>query len=88
MSFASATRVANGGHPVPEDVIRRRVAASQDNLPAAIAIADHVKVHDNSGPAPRHVLTVAHGTIVFEAASLPGWLRSRMPEIRDIHRNR
>ena len=48
-------RVANGGHHIPEDTIRRRVTASQDNLPAALVIADYSKVYDNSGPALAHL---------------------------------
>ena len=73
-----------GGHRIPEDVIRRRAMASQDNLPAAIQIADRTKIHDNTGPRPRHLLTVEHGRIVFEAASVPDWLASRMPRIRSV----
>jgi predicted ABC-type ATPase len=78
-----AARVANGGHHIPEDVIRRRVTASQDNLPAALALADHGKVFDNSGPLPRHLLTVAHRRVLFEAPSSPEWLGSRMAAIQD-----
>ncbi|MSP03317.1 MAG: hypothetical protein EXR07_20080 [Acetobacteraceae bacterium] len=77
-----AARVANGGHHIPEDVIRRRVAASQDNLAAALVIADHATVYDNSGSTPQHLLTVTRRRVLFEATPLPDWLQTRMPGIR------
>jgi predicted ABC-type ATPase len=79
-----AARVANGGHHIPSDTIVRRVAASQENLPAALTIADYGKVFDNSGPELTHLLTVEHGRILFEAPALPQWLARRMPSIRQV----
>lgn len=81
-----AARAANGGHHIPEDVIRRRVGASHDNLAAALALSDHGKVFDNSGPLPRHLLTVAHGRVLFQASYPPAWLESRMAAIQDVSR--
>lgn len=81
-----AARVANGGHFIPAEVIRHRVTASQDNLAAALAIADHGKVHDNSGLTPTLLLTVERGRIVFEATESPDWLRVRLPRIRETLR--
>jgi len=81
-----AARVANGGHHIPSDTIIRRVAASQENLPAALTIADYSKVFDNSGPELTHLLTVEHGCILLEAAALPQWLALRMPSIRQALR--
>ena len=77
-----AARVANGGHDIPEAVIRRRVAASQDNLPAALAIAHFAKVHDNSNREIEKLLEVAHHRIVFEVPDPPEWLATRLAAIR------
>lgn len=43
-----AGRVANGGHAVEPDAIRRRYAATMDLLPAAFEHADQATVLDNS----------------------------------------
>ncbi|MDP3652904.1 MAG: zeta toxin family protein [Rhodoferax sp.] len=47
-----AQRVAQGGHNIPEDVIRRRFAAGQANLARYCALVDDWDVYDNSGPVP------------------------------------
>ena len=47
------TRVATGGHDVPEQDIFRRFARSLENLPKAIAISDRVRILDNVGRAHR-----------------------------------
>lgn len=43
------TRVATGGHDVPEPDICRRFARSLENLPKAIALCDRVRIFDNRG---------------------------------------
>ncbi len=43
-----SNRVLRGGHPVPSDRIVARYQRCLDNLPAAIAAADHVEIFDNS----------------------------------------
>ncbi len=48
-----AQRVAQGGHDIPEDVIRRRFASGQANLARYCALVDDWDVYDNSGPKPR-----------------------------------
>ena len=46
-------RVAQGGHDVPEDVIRRRFAAGLANFRRDSApLVDCWKLYDNSGPRP------------------------------------
>lgn len=47
-----AQRVAQGGHNIPEDVIRRRFAAGQANLARYCALVDDWDVYDNSGLVP------------------------------------
>lgn len=45
-------RVRQGGHNIPEAVIRRRFASGQANLARYCALVDVWDVYDNSGPAP------------------------------------
>ena len=48
-----AERVRQGGHPVPEDVVRRRFDAGLRNLyEHCIGTVDEWRVLDNSGPVP------------------------------------
>ena len=48
-----ALRVSQGGHDVPEDVIRRRFASGQDNFQRQYKLAvDEWALYDNVGPTP------------------------------------
>ncbi len=47
-----AQRVRQGGHNIPEAVIRRRFASGQANLARYCALVDVWDVYDNSGPTP------------------------------------
>ena len=47
-----AQRVAQGGHNIPEEIIRRRFAAGQANLARYCALVDEWDIYDNSGPMP------------------------------------
>jgi predicted ABC-type ATPase len=47
-----AQRVAQGGHDIPEDVIRRRFASGQANLARYCALVDDWDMYDNSGLKP------------------------------------
>jgi predicted ABC-type ATPase len=51
-----ARRVAEGGHNVPEDVVRRRFERSLANLPAYLVACDLWRVYEASGPSPAIVL--------------------------------
>ena len=53
-----AARVTQGGHYVPDDVVRRRFYAGISNLPLYIAIVDQWAVYDNKGVRP---LLIASG---------------------------
>lgn len=49
-----ATRVQQGGHSIPPDVVRRRFAAGLRNFQQAYRDrVDYWKWYDNSGPTPR-----------------------------------
>jgi predicted ABC-type ATPase len=47
-----ARRVAEGGHDVAEEIVRRRFARSHANLPAYAAEADLWRIYEASGPKP------------------------------------
>jgi len=47
-----AQRVRQGGHDIPEDVIRRRFTAGQANLARYCDLVDDWDIFDNSGPTP------------------------------------
>lgn len=74
-------RAVQGGHWIDPETIRRRVAGSLDNLPAAIVIADRAVLLDNSGSSHRQVLEIERGRVLFEAPDPPRWLVGQMPRI-------
>ena len=47
-----AMRVAQGGHDIPEHVIRRRYEAGLRNLERYKSLVDHWQVFDNAGESP------------------------------------
>jgi predicted ABC-type ATPase len=47
-----ARRVAEGGHDVPADIVRRRFVRSSANLPGYLALSDLWRIYEASGPAP------------------------------------
>lgn len=49
------TRVANGGHAVPDDKVRARYWRSLEQLPWFLGEADQALIYDNSGAVPRLV---------------------------------
>ena len=51
-----AQRVKQGGHHIPDQVIRRRFASGQANFPRYCALVDDWDIYDNSGPSPVLIL--------------------------------
>lgn len=74
-------RAVQGGHWIDPDTIRRRVAGSLDNLPAAIAIADRAVLLDNTGSSHRQVLEIERGRVLSEVPDPPPWLAGQIPRI-------
>ena len=70
------SRVAHGGHNVPETDVRRRFQRSLSNLPRAIALADKVIFHDNS----RSDYPFREFVILSKEE---WWIASRVPEWTD-----
>ena len=69
-------RVAEGGHDVPDEDVRRRYARSLSNLRQVLALVDQAIVYDNSGAEPRFLLEFRSGVIARKADELPSWALS------------
>ena len=69
------TRVAKGGHFVPDADVRRRFARSVANAVRALQLADVAEFYDNSGGGHRLVLIANAGVVVWQAEHLPGWVK-------------
>lgn len=76
-----AQRVAQGGHNVPEEDIRRRYTRSLANLPIAIELADRATILDNSTVAGHQpIAIVENGRVVEQVRELPEWIKTLLPE--------
>ncbi len=75
-------RVAQGGHNVPDDDVRRRYARSLSNLKQVVNIVNETIIYDNSGPEPRLILEIRSGSIVSNASGLPPWARNLLESVR------
>ncbi|WP_026735880.1 AAA family ATPase [Fischerella sp. PCC 9605] len=74
-----ATRVAQGGHNVPEEDIRRRYTRSLSNLSIAIQQADQILIFDNSTlQGYQQVLTIENGKVTQKVRELPEWLKTSL----------
>lgn len=79
------SRVLEGGHDIPEALIRERYDRSRENLVALLPRLDLLRVYDNSMNArpggrakPRLVLEFREGRVVnrSELASTPSWAKA------------
>ncbi len=70
-----ATRVAAGGHMIPEDRIRARYTSSFDNLVRLLREVETATLFDNSDQ-PRRVATIRAGRLVEVADDVPDWAKS------------
>ncbi len=66
------TRVAKGGHDVPEAKIRERYVRSLEQLPWFLEQADQAWIFDNSGPKPRLTGQKQDGVVALDTDALPG----------------
>jgi len=78
------SRVAHGGHDIPEEKIRERWNRSRENLIRLLPLIDHLRVYDNSAeadpaagqkPKPVLLLEMQHGKITAPAdlSGAPDW---------------
>ncbi len=72
------SRVAKGGHPVPEEKVVSRYTRSLENLAGAIRQSDRAYLYDNSGAEAVLVAEVADGrTFSFpNGRDVPWWVRT------------
>lgn len=77
-----STRVAEGGHDVPDEDIARRFGRSRANLPAAFNVAERVIVLENSGLAPRLLMVAASERPTRRSLELPDWLEAALAASR------
>lgn len=67
-------RVSQGGHDVPEDLIRSRYVRSIGLLDDACSAANRAYIFDNSGDAHEWIAEVCDGTeLIVHANTLPAW---------------
>ncbi len=68
------SRVALGGHDVPEADARRRFVRSYTNLPVAMVHAEEVLLYDNTDPdRPHREVAILMNGIRWVAGAVPGW---------------
>ena len=72
------TRVAEGGHDVPDDRIVARYPRTLQNLVRLLDVADRLFIYDNSEVARSHrlVAELEAGALVSIADPLPQWLEN------------
>jgi len=70
-----ANRVAEGGHPVPEEKTRNRYYKSLGLLYSAIKIADRAFLFDNSSTVYRFIAEIENGAVDTSPANdnIPNW---------------
>jgi len=69
-------RVKEGGHPVPEEKIRKRYDRAGILVRQAVLQSDVGHVFDNSqlNQPPRRALSFTNGTLTFALPQLPTWV--------------
>jgi predicted ABC-type ATPase len=71
-----AHRAMHGGHSVPEADIRRRYERSLENLPSALALADHALIFDNSEITGHRLLfEFAAQRVMYRSPELLRWVQ-------------
>lgn len=74
-------RVAQGGHDVPNDDVRRRYFRSLANVKQLVTIVDEAFVYDNSGPEPKLIFELRTGRLWSKSSYLPDWARGLLEGI-------
>jgi predicted ABC-type ATPase len=93
------SRVALGGHDIPEDKIRERWNRSRENLVRLLPLIDHLRVYDNSKdtdpaeglkPEPVLLLEMKRGKITAPAdlSGAPEWAKPVIAAAIHLHMDR
>ncbi len=80
-------RIAEGGHPVPEDKVIARYRRTMSHLPAACMMVDEAVLFDNSGLSMRAVAEIAWSddqATVRLIRPLPSWIGAWVSEITPL----
>ena len=75
-------RVAEGGHDVPADKIRERYNRTIELLPAAVEIADRVRIYDNS-TIPQQAVMIENGQITYQSEEIPNWVQTTLKKLEE-----
>jgi hypothetical protein len=73
-------RVANGGHDIPAEKVRKRYEESRNNLEKVIPLCDSVSVFDNS-ESFRRLATIKEGKLIQKADKVPFWFNSKLKNL-------
>lgn len=68
-------RVREGGHYIPESIVRQRYHNSLTYLKGKLHTFDDAVLIDNSGDIPQHVASVNNGIISFQIPECPQWAK-------------
>ena len=90
------SRVAHGGHDIPEEKIRERWNRSRENLIRLLPLIDHLRVYDNSAdadpaeghrPKPLLLLELQRGKITAPAdlSGAPDWAKPIIAAAIHLH---
>ena len=90
------SRVAHGGHDIPEEKIRERWNRSRENLIRLLPLTDHLRVYDNSAeadpaeghrPKPLLLLEMQRGKITAPAdlSGAPDWAKPIIAAAIHLH---
>lgn len=73
-------RVANGGHNIPVEKVRKRYEESRSNLEKVIPLCNSVSVFDNS-ESFRRLATIKEGKLIQKADKVPFWFNSKLKNL-------
>ena len=74
------SRVANGGHDIPAEKVRRRYEESRNNLEKVIPFCNSVSIFDNS-ESFRRLATIKEGKLIQKADKVPFWFSSKLKNL-------
>lgn len=77
------SRVARGGHDVPDNKVESRIPRTLENVANAIPLCDSVQVFDNSSAVNPYtpIFSISSGVVTQYANPLPAWAAGLMPEL-------
>ena len=74
------SRVANGGHGIPDEDVERRYVESIGKLLDVVKFCDKVEIFDNSKQFVK-VVSIRKGGVTFVSKNLPLWAKDVLTKI-------